>query len=192
VAAVLETARLRLRRIGPDDVEALARIFTDPEVMRYVGAGRPLSPDEVAAMVERIEHRFQADGFGQLAVERREDGEVIGRVGLLPLDPETWRSDSRAAIGHHAEIEIGWTLARDAWGHGYAFEAASAVIEHARTELGLGRLVSIIQHGNAASIRLAQRLGARHERDIVTSFGKAAHLYASGLDSRPWPRAMPG
>jgi RimJ/RimL family protein N-acetyltransferase len=178
---VIETARLRLRRIDAGDVDALARIFGDPEVMRYVAAGRPLSRDEVVGMMERIDRRFETDGFGQLAVERRADGEVIGRAGLLPLEPETWRSDSRAALGQDAEIEIGWTLARAAWGHGYAFEAASAVVEWARTGLALERLVSIIQLGNERSIRLAQRLGARHERDIVTSFGKPAHLYATDL-----------
>lgn len=178
---MLETARLRLRNVRAGDLDAFARAFTDPEVMRFVGEGRPLSLDEVAAMIERIERHVADDGFGQMAVERRDDGCVIGRVGLLPLDPVTWRFGSRRRIGPQAEIEIGWTLARDAWGCGYAFEAASAVVDWARGELGLTRVVSIIQVGNEPSIRLAEKLGARHERDIVTSFGKPAYLYGMSL-----------
>lgn len=146
-----------------------------------MGEGRPLSLDEVAMMLERIERRVADDGFGQMAVERRDDGRVIGRVGLLPLDPETWRFGSRKQIGARAEIEVGWTLEREAWRRGYAFEAAAAVVEWSRRELGLPRLVSVIQLGNEASIRVAEKLGARRERDIVTSFGKPAHLYVLAL-----------
>lgn len=177
---MLETPRLRLRNVRTGDLEAFARAFSDPEVMRYVGEGRPLSLDEVAAMIRRIERHIADDGFGQLAVQRRDDDRVIGRVGLFPLDPETWRFGSRKQIGARAEIEVGWTLEREAWGRGYAFEAAAAVVEWSRRELGLPRLVSIIQLGNETSIRVAEKLGARRERDIVTSFGKPAHLY--GLD----------
>ena len=147
---MIETPRLRLRRVRVEDVDALARAFTDPQVMRYVGAGRPLSRDEVAAMVERIEHRFEADGFGQLT--RRDRNRLDARPRLL--------------------------------GTGLRLRGRSAVIERARTELALKRLVSIIQLGNEASIRLAQKLGAHHERDIVTSFGKPAHLYAMNLAGR--------
>jgi RimJ/RimL family protein N-acetyltransferase len=144
-----------------EDVDSLARAFTDPEVTRYVGAGQPLSLDEVSAMVERIERRFQDDGFGQLAVERREDGGVIGRVGLLPLDPHTWRFGSRKEIGPRAEI--GWTLARGAWGRGYAFEAAAAVI--------------ITSFGKPA------HLCAMHRHDDATVPALRAH--AGGASPRP-------
>jgi RimJ/RimL family protein N-acetyltransferase len=178
---VLETERLRLRRPLSTDLDAFVRVFGDPEVMRFVGAGRPLARGEVAELLVRMQRRLDEDGFGQLVVERRADGLVLGRVGLLPLDPETWQFGSRRELGPSAEIEIGWTLARDSWGHGYAIEAARAVVAWARDELRLRRLVSIIQVGNDASIRLARRLGEAHERDIVTSFGRRAHLYALAL-----------
>jgi ribosomal-protein-alanine N-acetyltransferase len=176
---MIETDRLLLRRPRPDDLETLLRIFGDLEVMRFVRDGLPLTREQVADMLERIISRWEADGFGQLVVER--SGEVIGRVGLLPHDPETWQYGARADIGDRAEIEIGWALARAAWGHGYALEAAEAVRQWARTDLGLTRLVSIIQHGNVHSVRIARKLGEAFESDIVTSFGKRAHLYSMTL-----------
>jgi RimJ/RimL family protein N-acetyltransferase len=180
---VIRTSRLVLRPPRPDDLDALSRVFGDPKVMRLVGAGRALGPSEVEAMVDRMVRFFAADGFGQLAVVRVADGRVIGRVGLLPLDPETWRPAPYAELGPSAAIELGWALVRDAWGLGYAFEAAAAVVDWARGPLGLLRLVSIVQHGNERSARLAERLGERFERDIVTSFGRPARLY--GLELRP-------
>lgn len=153
-------------------------MFTDPEVMRYVAWGRPLTPPEVEEFVERMILRFEVDGFGQFAVVRREDGAVLGRAGLLPLDPETWKSGFFRDLRAKAEIEIGWTLARDYWGNGYALEAALLVRDWAWNELRLTRLVSIIQDGNERSVRLAEKLGGRRERAIVTSFGKRADLFA--------------
>jgi RimJ/RimL family protein N-acetyltransferase len=122
--------------------------------------------------------RFEIDGFGQFALERRADGVVMGRAGLLPLDPETWESGFFRDLGARAEVEIGWTLARDYWGRGFAIEAATLVRDWAWTELRLQRLVSIIQNGNERSVRLAEKLGGRREREITTSYGKTAGLFA--------------
>src|SRR5438105_1228562 len=83
--------RVVLRPPTPEDLEGFQRVFADPEVMRYVADGRPLSPVEAAAWVSRMIARFDADGFGQFALARRTDGALIGRAGLLPLDPETWQ-----------------------------------------------------------------------------------------------------
>lgn len=160
------------------DIDAFARMFTDREVMRFVAWGRPLIATEVEEFVERMIARFEVDGIGQFSLERRSDGAVIGRVGLLPLDPETWQSGFLRDLGAKAEIEIGWTLARAYWGHGYATEAATLARDWAWDDLQLQRLVSIIQHGNDRSVRLAEKLGGRREREITTSFGKDASLFA--------------
>jgi RimJ/RimL family protein N-acetyltransferase len=167
-----------LRPPMPGDLGAFTRLFTDPEVMRYVAWGRPLTRSEVEEFVERMIARFEVDGFGQFALVRRADGAVIGRAGLLPLDPATWESGFFCDLGGRAEIEIGWMLARQHWGHGYATEAALLVRDWAWNELGMLRLVSIIQHGNERSIRLAENLGGRREREVTTSFGKTATLFA--------------
>jgi RimJ/RimL family protein N-acetyltransferase len=175
---VLFGENVLLRPPRREDLSAFERVFTDPEVMRYVAWGRPFTRAEVAELLERMIARFEADGFGQFAVERRADGAVLGRAGLLPLDPDTWKSDSFRSLGSKAEIEIGWTLAREHWGHGYATEAATLVRDWAWNELQLPRLVSIVQHGNERSVRLAEKLGGHAESEITTSFGKRATLFA--------------
>ena len=176
----LETERLVLRPAVEGDLAALAEVFADPEVMRYIGPGTPWTPKRTAEGLARWTAFWQADGFGMLAVTRREDGRVLGDVGLLAWDPRSWRPGSRAAIGPDAEVEIGWRLGRANWGQGYATEAALAVRDWARDELGLERLISLIHPDNAASIRVAEKLGARHEQDVTIS-GRPARVYAAAL-----------
>jgi RimJ/RimL family protein N-acetyltransferase len=173
----LETERLQLRTPTSDDAAELADIYGDPEVMRFIGAGTPLSPDQTARAIETMVRRWQLDGFGLFSV-RRDDGRLIGEIGLLAWNPADWSTGSRSEIGETAEIEIGWTLRREHWGLGYATEAATAVRDWALGELRLERLISLIQPGNAASIRVAEKLGERYERDIVTIGGQTAHVYA--------------
>jgi RimJ/RimL family protein N-acetyltransferase len=173
----IETKRLVLRTPTPADAGELAGIYGDAEVMRFIGAGTPLSPDQTARAVDTMVRRWQLDGFGLFSV-RRDDGCLLGEIGLLAWNPADWSTGSRREIGDSAEIEIGWTLGREHWGRGYATEAATAVRDWALGELGLERLISLIQPGNAASIRVAEKLGERYERDIVTIGGQTAHVYA--------------
>jgi RimJ/RimL family protein N-acetyltransferase len=173
----LETERLVLRRPADGDLDAVADIHGDPEVMRYIGPGEPWSPARAELGLSRWKAYWAADGFGMFVVERREDGRTLGDVGLLAWDPGTWRPGMRAAIGPDAEIEIGWTLARDAWGNGYATEAALAARDWAREEHGFDRLISLIHPDNPASIRVAEKLGARYEQDVEIA-GRTARVYA--------------
>jgi hypothetical protein len=85
----LETERLLLRPLSLDDLDVFAAFYADPEVMRYLGAGRPLNRDETQASFRRMLRSFELDGFGQLAVERMEDGELVGRCGFLVWNAET-------------------------------------------------------------------------------------------------------
>jgi RimJ/RimL family protein N-acetyltransferase len=176
----LETERLLLRPLSEDDLDAIAPLYGDADVMRYIGAGVPWTRHRAAEAIDRWTSYWAADGFGMLAVVRREDDALIGDVGLLAWNPDTWSHGTRASIGPGAEIEIGWTLGRDAWGRGYATEAARAVRDWARDELGLERLISLIHPENAASIRVAEKLGERYEREVVVS-GRPARLYAVAL-----------
>jgi RimJ/RimL family protein N-acetyltransferase len=105
-------------------------------------------------------------GYGVWAVERQTDGAFVGRVGLW--NPAGWPG-----------LEVGWTLARDAWGQGYATEAARTAVEWAWAVLGAEGLISIIDPGNAASIRVAERLGARPLRDEML-YGSTVVIY--GID----------
>jgi RimJ/RimL family protein N-acetyltransferase len=174
----IETARLLLRRPVRADAGALESVYGDAEVMRYIGDGTAWPHGRIVAALVRWNGFWDDDGFGLFVVERREDGALVGDVGILAWDPTTWSPGSRARIGPRAETEIGWTLARAHWGNGYATEAAVAVRDWALGELALARLISLIQPGNERSIRVAEKLGERYERDVVTHGGQPAHLYS--------------
>lgn len=174
----LETERLVLRPLAPDDIDALEPFYADPEVMRYIGTGETASRDGAAESIARMIQRFEADGFGQLAVVRREDGAVIGRCGLLVWD-RSWNPTSRAEATGDTELEVGYKLGRPYWGHGYATEAAAAVRDHAQSDLGAERLIALIRPGNVASKRVAEKIGMRYERDVEL-MKATARLYALG------------
>jgi RimJ/RimL family protein N-acetyltransferase len=174
----LETERLLLRAPVPEDADALAPMYADPEVMRYVGDGRPLTRAETERSVRRMIERWEADGFGLFTTVRKDADRVIGRVGLLIWNTETWQPTTRAeSAGRPTEVEVGYTLGRDFWGRGYATEAAAAVRDYALQELGAERLIALIIHGNEASVNVARKLGLEYERDILLG-GRAARLFA--------------
>lgn len=174
----LETDRLLLRAPVAADAEALAPMYADPEVMRYVGDGRPLTRAETERSVKRMIQRWEADGFGLFTAVRKDDGAVIGRVGLLVWNTDTWEPTTRAeAEDGRTEVEVGYTLGRDYWGRGYATEAAGAVRDFALRELGADRLIALIIHGNTASENVARKLGLEYERDILLG-RREAQLFA--------------
>jgi ribosomal-protein-alanine N-acetyltransferase len=163
----LETDRLVLRAPVPQDADALAPMYADPEVMRYVGDGRTLTRSETERSVRRMIERWEADGFGLFTTVRKDDEAVIGRVGLLVWNTDTWEPTTRAeAADVPSEVEVGYTLGRDYWGQGFATEAAGAVRDYALGELGAARLIALIIHGNTASENVARKLGLEYERDI--------------------------
>jgi [ribosomal protein S5]-alanine N-acetyltransferase len=174
----LATKRLVLRAPVQEDAEALAPMYADPEVMRYVGDGRPLTRSETERSVKRMIERWEADGFGLFTTVRKGDEAVIGRVGLLVWNTATWEPTTRAEGANvPTEVEVGYTLGRDFWGRGYATEAAAAVRDYALGELGAERLIALIVHGNTASENVARKLGLEYERDIMLG-RRDAQLFA--------------
>jgi ribosomal-protein-alanine N-acetyltransferase len=174
----LETDRLVLRAPVPEDAETLAPMYADPEVMRYVGDGRTLTRAETERSVRRMMERWEADGFGLFTTVRKEDGAVIGRVGLLVWNTDTWEPTTRAdGRDVPTEVEVGYTLGRDYWRQGYATEAAAAVRDYALGDLGAERLIALIIHGNTASEKVARKLGLEYERDIMLG-RREAQLFA--------------
>jgi RimJ/RimL family protein N-acetyltransferase len=158
VLPVLETQRLILRPIDESVLDAFAPFMADPEVVQFIG-GQTFDRDEVERRLVAMSERFEADGFGQFALTRRNDGRVVGRCGLLVWNIPAWTITTRAAAEGQCEIELGWMLGREFWGNGYATEAARAVMEFSFGELGLGRLISLIAQANVASAAVAKRLG---------------------------------
>jgi RimJ/RimL family protein N-acetyltransferase len=146
--------------------------------MRYMG-GKTFTREETAARIARLMHVFELDGIGQFAVERKEDGVVLGRCGILNWETDPWKPVARAETDEPTETEIGYLLGRRHWGRGYATEAATSVRDYAQGELGEVRLIALIQGGNNASKRVAEKLGMAYERDVELKFARVG-LYALG------------
>jgi RimJ/RimL family protein N-acetyltransferase len=142
----LETARLRLRPWRDADIEVYAAMCGDVETMRHMGSGATLSRGDAWRQMAMLVGHWQLRGFGMWAVEERDTGRFVGRVGLH--QPEGWPG-----------LEVGWMLDRSTWGRGYATEAGRASLDHAWTVLGAEHVISLIAPENAASIRVAERLG---------------------------------
>ena len=166
----IETERLVLRTPSPEDADDLLDFVADPEVMRWIG-GEAGDRDDAVAAIERWLARWEDDDIGHFCIVR--DGRVLGRAGFLVWDRRTWRSSSYAEAGDGAETELGWTLARRHWGHGYATEAARAARDWAYEERGVDRIISLIAPDNARSIRVGEKLGAAPEETISTFHGPA-------------------
>jgi RimJ/RimL family protein N-acetyltransferase len=149
----LETERLRLRQFVEADLDAYARICADPDSMRYIGPGTPLSrADAWRSMAQSLGH-WQLRGYGLWAVEEKRTGAFVGRIGLIY--PEGWPA-----------LEVGWLIDRARWGHGLATEGGRAAMQFAFDRLGLQRISSVIRPQNAASIRVAEKLGMQPERTM--------------------------
>lgn len=128
------------------DLEEYAAICADPEVMRYLGEGKPLSRADAWRQMAMIAGHWHLRGHGHWAVEERETGRLIGRIGFFR--PEGWPG-----------FELGWTLGRPFWGKGYATEGARRALAYAFTEMDRDHVISLIHPDNHASIRVAERLG---------------------------------
>ena len=148
----ITTERLLLRRWTPADREPFAALNADPAVAEFLPG--PLTRAESDALLERIEADFEAHGFGLWAVEVRASAALAGFVGLsLPHFEAAFTPC----------VEIGWRLAREHWGQGYATEAARAALDHGFGELGLREVVSFTVPANLRSIAVMQRLGMRRD-----------------------------
>lgn len=167
----LQTARLLLREWQTSDFEAHAAMTADPEVMRYLGGVL----DRAQSWRQMALHagHWALRGYGNWAVERTTDGALLGRAGLW--NPEGWPG-----------LEVGWKLARHAWGQGYATEAARAAMDWAWTVLDAERLISLIDPDNTPSVRVAERLGLQPLREETVN-GRRAAVF--GIE-RPLDRAQ--
>lgn len=143
----LETERLHIRPFEDSDVDPMAGIYGDPEVMRHVSVG-VLDRAGTAALLEEYRSTQDERGFSTWAVVERESGTVAGDVGFGLYAPT-------------GEPELGYTFAAAVWGRGYALEAARACVAAAFAHLPHRRLVATVEPENERSLRLAGRLGMR-------------------------------
>lgn len=180
---MIETDRLILRQMQGEDADPLLLVFGDPVVMASFGA-EPFDRDQMRGWVQRNLDHQDRHGYGLFTVILKESGSVIGDCGLelMALD------DGPAAV---AAAELGYDLRSDHWNRGLATEAAMAVRDHAFGTLRLPRLASLIRQGNVPSRRVAEKIGMRHERDILRSghpywlFSIDAPDHAFDMDQSP-------
>lgn len=162
----LETERLVLRLPQLDDAEALLDLFGDADVMRPLGS----EPGGIELAVEHVTRwisRWNTNDLGPFVLVRRADERVLGRAGPLVWDTRTWEPASFADAGDHAQVELGWVLAQEHWGHGYATEAARVVREWLYGPRRVERLISLIAPENTRSARVAEKLGAVRDETVV-------------------------
>ena len=153
---ITETERLIVRQFHLSDEDAMNRLFGDPEVMRF-GDGVQ-TPAWVRDWLERrLENYRRSSSLGPWAVVEKSSEQTLGYCGLFHF-PD---------ICGVPETEIGYRLARAHWRRGYATEAAQAVLKYAINTLGFSRLIALIDPQNAASIRVAEKLGMHYEKDVM-------------------------
>ena len=141
----LQTERLLMREWRESDLDVFAEFYADAEVMRYL-TGEPVARNDAWRNISAAAGHWVLRGYGTWVVERKSDGVVVGRVGLI--NPEGWPG-----------LEVGWTLGRPYWGKGYATEAARAAMNYGFLTQAVDRLLSVIDPDNKASQAVAQRLG---------------------------------
>ncbi len=141
---VIETDRLRLRMIRQSDLDDLAALFADPDVMRYVGDGRPSDREEAQKALDSIRAHWHREGFGRWAIEDKQSHEFIGYGGLRSL---------------FGTPEVVYHLVKRYWGQGFATEVGRAALKFGFQVKGFERIVAIAKPGNAASIHVMDKLG---------------------------------
>ncbi len=166
----LETDRLLLRWFREDDHEQFCKINSDPEVMRFLGDGKPLTAMESWRQMATFMGHWYFRGYGVWAVEEKSTGNLIGRIGFM--NPAGWPG-----------FELGWTLGREYWGKGYATEGAARALEYAFTEMNRDHVISLIAPDNLASIKVGVRLGETVEGKTEV-FGHEVLIY--GIDRDDW------
>lgn len=163
---IAQTRRLIIRCIHIADYVWFEQILADREVMHF-GPGAQ-TPEQVRQWIANALINYAEWGFGPWAVVRRDTERIIGYCGLFYF----------AELCGQEEVELGYRLARDEWGQGFASEATLAVRDYAFNTLQLRRLVAMIAPDNAASLCVARKLGMQYEKEVMfPDYSYPDHLY---------------
>jgi RimJ/RimL family protein N-acetyltransferase len=169
---VLETSRLRLRRLTLEDAAFIFVLVNEPSWLRFIGDRGVRSLDDAREYIRRGPiASYERFGFGLYLVELRGSGTAIGMCGLLKRDILP-------------DVDIGFAFLPPFWGNGYAREAASATLEHGRTVFGLERIVAVTQSDNEASIGVLRKIGMQFREMVCLSQSeRELALYAIEMQS---------
>jgi len=161
---ILTTERLHLKRLQPIDVTQLIDLWCDPEATRFMGGPRDRVKLE-ASFAEDVKEPF-AERFDLWPVEEKSSGNIIGHCGLLDKE-----------VAGKKEIELIYVFCKDAWGKGYALEIGQALIRYAFEEMNIERLIALIEPENAASERVAVKIGMHFENEVIRPGGHKRKVY---------------
>ncbi len=150
---ILETEHLFLRHLEPDDLDNLYTLYRDPEVRRYFPEGTLTYQETQEELEWFLNGHPDHPELGLWATILKDGNRFIGRCGLLP-----WTIDGRN------EVEVAYLIAKDLWGKGLGTEAAQGVLDYGFETLQLSRLICLVEEGNLASIRVAQKIGMAFEK----------------------------
>jgi RimJ/RimL family protein N-acetyltransferase len=150
----VETERLLLRQFHQDDFDAYFRLVSDPEVRRFIGGGVVPTREDAWRHMAMLAGIWTLRGYGQWAIEEKVSGDFIGRAGV-------WFPEG------FPEIEAGWVIGREHWGSGYATEVGREALRQAFATLGVTHVISLIDLGNVASRRVAEKLGGTIDKTGV-------------------------
>jgi RimJ/RimL family protein N-acetyltransferase len=167
---ILTTERLSLRTLETDDAAFYLTLVNDPSWLANIGQRNihTLDAAREAILAGPIDRQLTL-GFSLYVVERRSDGAAMGLCGLIKRDTLP-------------DVDIGYAMLPAYWGHGYAWEAGQAVVEHARRDLGLKRLLGITSPENESSNKLLRKLGLTFDALVyLGTDGKSTNLYSRDL-----------
>lgn len=149
---MIETPRLILRAFTRDDLDAFSSMNADSDVMRYIGDGKPQTRALAQMRLNAVLDHWDQHRFGPWAAIDKRSGAFVGFCGLQFLD-------------NTSEVEVGYRLVKRLWGMGLASEAAKASLRYGFEELGLDRIVAVVQPKNVASRRVLEKIGLRYLKD---------------------------
>lgn len=168
---ILETQRLILRHLEPQDLQALYALYRDPEIRRYFPDGTRTLAETKEELDWFLNGHPRHPELGLWATVEKKTGAFVGRCGLLP-----WTIDSRS------EVELAYLIDKARWGEGLASEACGGIIRYAQSHLGIRRLIALIMPGNEGSAAVARKVGMRFETEHADELG-LCHIYALALDT---------
>jgi ribosomal-protein-alanine N-acetyltransferase len=167
---IVETEHLLLRPLTLSDLDDLAALYADPEVMRFLGG--PRNKEEVRHILNKYIREYKMYGHSFFATIQKSDQRFIGQCGLLYQE-----------VDELPEVELAYVLAPEYWQRGLALEGTRALKDYGLQQLGFPRVISLIPPDNTASIHIAEKIGMQYERN-VDQWGEHFRLYAAKRPER--------
>lgn len=161
-----DTARLRLRHLDHQDYADLMQVYGDPEAMRWVDDGEPITPEDCRRWIDVTLRNYQVRGYGMSALEHRESGQVVGFCGVVHP-------------GQQEVPEIKYALKRNYWGLGLATEAVRGMLDYFYRQFPAPRVIATVDPDNLASRRVLEKAGLALRETILDEAGRPTLVYES-------------